>query len=196
MRCPTLSELPSPPEAMTIWPWTRGSRPLPEKMPDGQPWPLISIVTPSFNQGQFLEQAIRSVLLQGYPRLELIVVDGGSTDGSVETIAQYETWLKHWVSERDAGPASALNKGFAFASGDILGFLNADDFYLPGCFARVAEEFDARHSADIVSGHGYFAKPSGELGMPTYSDRWSLTRFRYGTCVLVQQSTFFRRSVF
>ena len=194
MRSPTLSELPPPPEAMTIWPWTRGSRHMPETMPDGTPWPLISIVTPSFNQGRFLEQSIRSVLLQGYPRLELIIVDGGSTDGSQATIEQYETWLKYWVSEKDSGPASALNKGFRYASGDILAFLNADDFYLPGCLARVAAECRMHPEADVVSGHGYFAKATGELGVPAFSDRWSLNRFRYGACVLVQPATFFKRS--
>ena len=165
-------------------------------MADGQPWPLISIVTPSFNQGRFVEEALRSVLLQGYPRVELIVVDGGSKDGSVETIAQYDPWLKHWRSEPDLGPADALNKGFAFASGDILGFLNADDFYLPGCLTTIAEEFRLRPEAEVLSGHGYFAKPSGELGTPTLSDRWSLRRFQHGACVLVQQATFFRRSAF
>lgn len=196
MRCPTLTELPPPPESTTIWPWTKGSRALPETMPDGQPWPLISIVMPSFNQGEFLEQGIRSVLLQSYPRLEFIVVDGGSTDGTLDIIERYDEWLKHWVSEHDAGPASALNKGFGVASGEILGFLNADDFYLPACLATVAREFQAHAEADIVSGHGYFAKSTGELGVPTFSDRWNLKRFRYGACVLVQQATFFRRSAF
>jgi glycosyltransferase involved in cell wall biosynthesis len=196
MRCPTLTELPPPPEAMTIWPWTRGSRPLSPTMPNGESWPLISIVTPSFNQGRFLEQAIRSVLLQGYPRLELIVIDGRSSDNSIKTIARYGTWIKHWVSEPDSGPAAALNKGFGVASGEIFGFLNADDFYLPGCLEKVAAAFHARPSADVVSGHGYFAKVSGELGMPTFSDRWNPRRFRYGACVLVQPATFFRRAAF
>ena len=196
MRCPTLNELPPPPEVMTIWPWTRDSWPLSTTMPDGEPWPLISIVTPSFNQGRFLEQSIRSVLLQGYPRLELIVVDGCSSDDSIKTIARYDTWIKHWVSEPDRGPAEALNKGFAAASGDIFGFLNADDFYLPGCLEKVAAAFHAHPSADLVSGHGYFAKVSGELGMRTFSDRWNLILIRYGACVLVQQATFFRRTAF
>ena len=194
MRSPSLNELPPPPEATTIWPWTRGSAKLPETMPDGRPWPLISVVTPSYNQGRYLEQSLRSVLLQGYPRLELIVVDGGSKDESLSVIEQYQSWLKYWVSEKDSGPASALNKGFRYASGDILAFLNADDFYLPGCLARVAEEFRVHPEADVISGHGYFAKASGELGVPVFSDRWSLQRFLYGACVLVQPATFFRRS--
>jgi glycosyltransferase involved in cell wall biosynthesis len=165
-------------------------------MPNGEPWPLVSVVMPSFNQNDFLEHAIRSVLLQGYPSLELIIIDGGSTDGSIETIERYEPWLKYCVSEPDSGPADALNRGFAVAAGDIYGFLNSDDFYLQGCLERVAHEFVSRPEVDVVSGHSYFAKATGELGMPTFSDRWNLKRFRYGACVLVQQSTFFRQRIF
>jgi len=196
MRCPSLTELPPPPDSTTVWPWTRASRVLPDTMPGGRPWPLISIVTPAFNQGVYLEQALRSVLLQGYPRIELIVMDGGSTDETRALLERYDPWLKHWVSRTDKGPASALNEGFGFASGDIYGFLNADDFLLEGCLARMATEFAAHPEADVVSGHGYFANPDGELGMPTYSDHWSFTRFRYGACVLLQPATFFRREAF
>ncbi len=151
---------------------------------------------PSLNQGTFLEEAIRSVLLQSYPSLELIVVDGGSTDDSVETIRTYAPWLAHWISEGDEGPADALNKGFMHATGDILGFLNADDFLLPGCLARVAGEFLSRPGADVVSGHGFMAKASSELGTRIFSDRWDFTRFTYGACILVQAATFFRRAAF
>jgi len=107
---------PSPP-GKTGWPWTEETSRLPEKMSDGRPWPRISIVTPSYNQGQFIEETIRSVLLQGYPNLEYIVIDGGSSDGSVEILQEYEQWLAYWVSERDRGQADALNKGFRRASG-------------------------------------------------------------------------------
>lgn len=107
-------------------------------MPDGQPWPKISIVTPSYNQGEFIEETIRSVLLQGYPNLEYIIIDGGSTDDSVEVIKKYEPWIAHWVSEPDDGQAHAINKGFKAASGEVFGYLNSDDVYLPGSFERVA----------------------------------------------------------
>ena len=196
VRSPTLAELPSPAPDLAGWPWTEASPMLPDTAPDERRWPRISIVTPSFNQGTFLEASVRSVLLQGYPNLELIVVDGGSTDGSVETIARYAPWLTRWVSEADGGPAHALNKGFRLATGEILGFLNADDFYLPGGLAKVAREFRMYPQADVVSGHGYLATTTGQLGVPIFSDPWNVRRFEYGTCVFVQQSTFFRRRSF
>lgn len=196
MRCPTLAELPPPPESMTVWPWTRESVPLPPAMPDGRAWPSISIVMPSLNQAPYLEEALRSVLLQGYPALELIVMDGGSSDGSVAILERYGGWLAHWSSGRDAGPAAALNSGFLRAGGEILGVLNADDFYLPGGLADVARAFAARPEADVVSGHGYFATATGRLGARAFSDCWHPARFRHGACVLLQQSTFFRRAAF
>jgi len=82
-------------------------------MPDGSPWPTISLVTPSFNQAPFIEETLRSVLLQGYPRLELVVIDGGSQDGTVEILRKYQPWLTYWVSEPDHGQAHAINKGLA-----------------------------------------------------------------------------------
>lgn len=196
MRCPTLIELPPPPGAFRVWPWTRDTTALPPLMEDGRPWPLISIVMPSFNQGRFLEHALRSVLLQGYPRLEVIVMDGGSADQSREVLSRYAPWLKHWVSAPDRGPAHALNAGFGDAGGEILGVLNGDDFYLPGCLGTMAQAFAATPAADVMSGHGYFATPSGDLGVETCSDAWNETRFRHGACVLVQPATFFRRAAF
>jgi glycosyltransferase involved in cell wall biosynthesis len=139
MRCPTLNQLPPPHK--TGWPWTKESPSLPGQMSDGRPWPKISIVTPSFNQGNFLEQTIRSVLLQGYPNLEYIIIDGGSSDDSPKIIARYEPWLTYAVSEPDRGQAHALNKGFARCSGDLLSWINSDDYLLPNVLALLARVY-------------------------------------------------------
>jgi glycosyltransferase involved in cell wall biosynthesis len=137
MRCPRLSELPPPPTGKCGWPWTEESIQLPQTMPDGSPWPKISIVTPSFNQDRFLEETIRSVLLQGYPDLDYIVIDGRSTDNSVEIIRKYDSWISYWKSEPDRGQSHAINKGFKRTSGEIIAWLNSDDTYLPNAFTKV-----------------------------------------------------------
>jgi Glycosyl transferase family 2 len=127
MRCPTLSELPPAPTGKTGWPWTEDSTPLPEEAPKAHSWPRITIVTPSFNQGQFIEETIRSILLQGYPDIEYFVIDGGSTDNTVDIIRKYSSWIDTWVSEPDRGQSAAINRGFRMGSGLYATWINSDD---------------------------------------------------------------------
>lgn len=109
------------------WPWTEESKQLSDQMSDGQSWPRLTIVTPSFNQGQFIEETIRSVLLQGYPNLEYFVLDGGSTDHSVEIIKNYSPWISYWVSEPDSGQSDVINRGLKMGSGLFATWINSDD---------------------------------------------------------------------
>ncbi len=161
-----------------------------------RPWPRISVVTLSYNQGRFLEEAMRSVLLQGYPNLEYILIDGGSTDGSVEIIRRHARELAHWSSEPDRGPAAGLNKGLERATGEIFGFLNADDLYLPGSLFKVASLFQIHGSTDVIYGDGYMTEETGQLRKPIFGDRWNLRRLAYGACAVVQPAAFFRRRAF
>ena len=114
--------------------------------------PKITIVTPSFNQGQFIEETIRSVLDQNYPNLEYLIIDGGSTDQTIEVIRKYERQLSYWVSEKDRGQVHAINKGLARATGEIFGFLNSDDLYVPGTFEVVGEYFEKHPETEWVCG--------------------------------------------
>ena len=150
MRCPTLHDLPPPSPGKIGWPWTVESPQLPDAMPDGKPWPRISIVTPSYNQGQFIEETIRSVLLQGFPDLEYIIIDGGSTDESADIVKKYEPWLSYWVSERDTGQAHAINKGLARCTGHWFQNINSDDILNMEALRTVGE---VPLTADLVCGH-------------------------------------------
>jgi len=162
MHCPTLKELPPPAHDKKGWPWTKESAQLPDIMPDGRPWPRISIVTPSYNQGQFIEETIRSVLLQGYPNLEYIIIDGGSTDNTIEIIKKYEPRLSHWVSERDNGQSHAINKGWEKSTGKILAWINADDRYCPEAIKNIAQAFCKQENIVLVCGGGQTFDVSGK----------------------------------
>jgi glycosyltransferase involved in cell wall biosynthesis len=117
-------------------------------------WPKISVITPSFNQGQFIEKTIRSVIAQRYPNLEYIIIDGGSKDGTVEIIRKYDSWIDFWVSEKDKGQADAINKGLNRASGDILYWINSDDYLLPHALFHVGSfPWTAETGAVVGIGH-------------------------------------------
>jgi glycosyltransferase involved in cell wall biosynthesis len=163
MHCPTLRDLPPPPAGKTGWPWTEGSPQILKARPDRQLWPRISIVTPSYNQGSFLEETIRSVLLQGYPDLEYFIMDGNSKDESIEIIRKYEPWLIYWESKPDRGQSHAINKGWARASGDLIAYLNSDDFYFPSALQTVAEARTNNGNVSMITGGVAFTDPFSEV---------------------------------
>jgi glycosyltransferase involved in cell wall biosynthesis len=156
-------DLPVPPPGRTGWPWTESPEHLADRMSDGSSWPRLSVVMPSYNQSQYIEESIRSVVLQGYPALEFIIIDGGSTDGSVDVIKKYEPCLAYWVSERDRGQSHAINKGIGRATGEILFWLNSDDLCLPGAFARAAEAFRAHPDQRLVIGQARVIDEKGAV---------------------------------
>jgi glycosyltransferase involved in cell wall biosynthesis len=123
--------------------------------------PLISVVTPSFNQGNFIEDTVRSVLEQDYPNIEHIVIDGGSTDNTLEILQRYDGRIR-WLSEPDKGQADAINKGLQMANGQILAYLNSDDAYLPGALRIVAESFAAHPEVGLVYGDCYAVDQRGQ----------------------------------
>lgn len=157
--------------------------------------PKISIVTPSFNQADFLEQTIKSVLNQNYPDLEYRILDGGSTDGSLDVIRSYESRLSGWSSGPDKGQADAIARGLAQSTGDILAYINSDDLYLPGAFDAIAKAFAEYPDADLIYGDIVFIGPAGE---PLAID--VLPEFNYEdlrrVCIIPQQAAFWKRSAY
>lgn len=156
--------------------------------------PLISIVIPSFNQGKFIEETITSVLGQNYPNLELIIIDGGSTDETIEIIEKYGDSISYWVSEPDRGQGNAINKGMRLAKGDILAWLNSDDMYLPCTLTKIAKFFQSSEEPKLVYGgclHFYENKSNAYGILPPDFDAEKLTYQDY----IIQPSTFWSRSL-
>jgi glycosyltransferase involved in cell wall biosynthesis len=155
--------------------------------------PRITIVTPSFNQAQFLERTIRSVLDQEYPRLEYLIMDGGSTDGSVEIIRRYAGRLTYWTSGPDGGQAAAINAGWRMAHGEVLAWLNSDDFYLPGALSAVGHAFAEHPDAPLVYGQTRLVDADG-LPLGTVGSAYRPQLLMYSHQLIPQPSSFFRRS--
>jgi glycosyltransferase involved in cell wall biosynthesis len=159
-------------------------------------YPKISIVTPSYNQAEFIERTIESVLAQNYPELEYIVIDGGSTDGSTDIIKKYASQLSFWISEPDKGQSDAINKGFKKATGDLFCWINADDVLFPDSLKKVAEAYGKRPDVDIVTGNVAYID---ELDYVTRyikvpRTRWSF--YRFGVGYFSAPSVFFKRSLY
>lgn len=156
----------------------------------------VSLVTISFNQAEFVEQTILSVLAQDYPDIEYIVVDPGSTDGSREIIERYRPKIAKIIFRPDRGAADGLNCGFGEATGEILGFLNSDDFLLPGVIGRVVEYFQLHPQCDIVMGNGFIVDAHGRIQRHVRARDFTVWRYLYFGMRFLQQSTFFRAEAF
>lgn len=135
----------------------------PRILPKDTTYPKLSIITPSFNQGKYLERTILSVLNQGYPNLEYIIIDGGSTDESVEVIKKYEGYLTYWISEPDKGQVDALNKGFDIATGEWISFQNSDDVYFPGTFQHFGRAARQYENVDLLYGDLFMITADDEV---------------------------------
>lgn len=201
MHTPTLSELPPPPHGKSGWPWTEASAHLPEKRLDNTNWPKISVVTPSFNQGHFIEETIRSVLLQGYSNMEFVIIDGGSTDDSVEIIKKYEPWLSYWESNPDRGQSHAINKGFAQCDGEIYTWINSDDVYFENAFSNMGANWRVGQTnmlaGNVIKGSSlnaedcYFFERGQLDGFVSLAAYWLPM---YNSRIFVQPEVFFSKS--
>lgn len=152
----------------------------------------VSIVTPSYNQAAFLERTIRSVLDQDYDNIEYLVVDGGSTDGSLEIIKKYSKRLSWWVSEKDRGQTDAINKGFSHATGEILAWLNSDDTYEPGAVKAAVAQFESHPEASAVYGEAHFINGNDKIIGRFPTAQTDLKKLKRGYVHVPQQACFFR----
>ena len=163
----TPRELPPPPVGRVGWPWSAPANP---GAWDGRQGPRITLVTPSLNQAPYLEQTIRSVLLQGYSNLEYFILDGGSTDGSVDIIRRYEPWLAGWSSAPDRGQAAAINSGWSRGTGELFGWLNSDDLLAPGALQAVADCSTRHPTGGMLYGNLRMIDAAGtRIGEETYN---------------------------
>ena len=154
--------------------------------------PLVSIITPSFNQAHYIEATIQSVLGQDHPRIEYIIVDGGSTDGTLDIIKKYEDRLAFWVSEKDKGQTDAINKGFARATGDILAWINSDDTYEPGAVSAAVNYLQEHPEVGMVYADCNFINEQGRVIGKFGSAQTDYRRLRRGYVHIPQQTMFFR----
>ena len=198
--------LPPVPAGKSGWPWVDISGDVPLLRADGSPWPKLVVVTPSFNQGEFIEETLRSVLAQGYPELEYVVIDGGSTDRTREVLERYSPWITRWQSQPDGGQYDAVNVGFAGATADLMAWINSDDVYAPGAFATVGEVFSCFQAVDWVTslqpmalnarGRRTWCRRLGGFAREGFRrGEYVVGAGRFSSAWIPQESTFWRRSL-
>lgn len=156
----------------------------------------ISVVTISYNQKKYVEATIDSVLMQADVNFEYIIIDPGSSDGSIDVINKYKDKVDKIIIEPDFGPSDGLNKGLNFASGDIFCYINSDDLLLPGALSRVKKLFEDNPDIDIIYGDGIIIDENGKKKRECYSDVFDIKAAAYGASIVIQPSTFFRMSIF
>ena len=157
--------------------------------------PKFSVVIPSYNQGEFLERTLLSIINQDYANFEIIIIDGGSTDGTLSIIRQYEDYISYWVSEPDAGQTAALNKGFKFANGDIYAWQNSDDIYLPGAFREAANIFVSQPYIQVCYGNWYTIDEEDQVVDVHYALKPRKPKSPYENIDAYNQTMFWRREV-
>jgi glycosyltransferase involved in cell wall biosynthesis len=195
MQTESRPRIPAPPAAdLRGWPWEAPADSGAEPAADA---PLVSVVIPSYNQGIYIEETIRSIVLQGYPNVEVIVIDGGSTDSTVEVVRKYEPWLAHWVSEKDGGQANAINKGLSVARGEIVTWLNSDDLLLPGALRQLARAYVQKPGTFFVSPVEHFLDGSDKSRVfePQNVSHRELIEFWSGRVRWNDPGTFYTREV-
>jgi len=157
-------------------------------------YPKISIITPTFNQGDYIERTILSVINQNYPNLEFIIIDGGSTDKTVEIIKKYEKSISFWSSAKDRGQSEAINKGLKTATGEIINWINSDDYLEENVLHKIAAEFNKK-GVDVVCGYSNLLYSTHEIKKRTSGKEHNLGLY-ISECHIMQPSTFFRKKIF
>lgn len=186
------TSLPEARENKTGWPWQDTNTSI-KKIEDIE-WPRITVIMPSYNQGGFIEESIRSVILQKYPNLEFMIFDGGSSDNTLDIIAKYEDHISYWESKKDKGQSHAINKGYEKATGEYVAWLNSDDLYYPGALLEIGRAIRSNPEAGMIYGAGskidINSKEILEIPFRSYNKKLLSTRF-----YILQQSSFIKKSV-